>query len=53
MWFYRADIFEECGVDVREVKTIDEFIAAGEKMQRNIECMHGKIIMYRLRDMIS
>ena len=33
VWFYRADIFEECGVDVREVKTIDEFIAAGEKIR--------------------
>lgn len=33
VWFYRADIFEECGVDVSEVKTIDDFIAAGEKIR--------------------
>lgn len=33
VWFYRADIFEECGIDPYEVKTIDDFIAAGEKIQ--------------------
>ena len=33
VWFYRADIFEECGIDVRQVKTIDEFIAAGETIR--------------------
>lgn len=33
VWFYRADIFEECGIDPYEVKTIDEFIAAGEKIR--------------------
>ena len=33
LWFYRADIFEECGIDVRQVKTIDEFIAAGETIR--------------------
>lgn len=30
VWFYRADIFEECGIDVREVKTLDEYLALGE-----------------------
>ncbi len=33
VWFYRADIFEECGIDPYEVKTIDDFIAAGEKIR--------------------
>lgn len=33
MWFYRVDIFEECGIDVNEVKTVEDFIAAGEKIQ--------------------
>lgn len=30
VWFYRSDIFEECGINVDEVKTIDDFIAAAE-----------------------
>lgn len=29
VWFYRADIFEECGIDPREVKTLDEFLTLG------------------------
>jgi ABC-type glycerol-3-phosphate transport system substrate-binding protein len=33
VWFYRADIFEECGIDPYAVKTIDEYIAAGEKIR--------------------
>ncbi|MDF2513448.1 MAG: extracellular solute-binding protein family 1 [Herbinix sp.] len=33
VWFYRADIFEECGIDPYEVKTIDDYIAAGEKIR--------------------
>lgn len=33
VWFYRQDIFEECGIDVTEVKTIDDYIAAGEKIR--------------------
>ncbi|GHV64232.1 hypothetical protein AGMMS49587_16210 [Spirochaetia bacterium] len=34
VWFYRADIFEECGVDPRAVKNLDDFIAAGKKIQQ-------------------
>ncbi len=33
VWFYRSDIFEECGIDVNEVKTLDDYIAAGKKIQ--------------------
>lgn len=33
VWFYRADIFKECGIDPYQVKTIDDFIAAGKKIQ--------------------
>ncbi|MDY3920122.1 MAG: extracellular solute-binding protein [Candidatus Limivivens sp.] len=30
IWFYRSDIFAECGIDVAEVKTLDDFIAAAQ-----------------------
>lgn len=33
VWFYRADIFEECGIDPYDIKTIDDYIAAGEKIR--------------------
>lgn len=33
MWFYRKDIFDDCGIDVAQVKTIDDYIAAGVKIR--------------------
>lgn len=33
VWFYRADIFKECGIDPYQVKTIDDYIAAGKKIR--------------------
>ena len=33
VWFYRSDIFEECGVNVEDVVDTDSFIAAGKKIQ--------------------
>lgn len=33
VWFYRQDIFAECGVDVAAIKNVDDFIAAGKKIQ--------------------
>lgn len=33
VWYYRQDIFEECGVDVDAIKNTDDFIAAGKKIQ--------------------
>lgn len=33
VWVYRSDIFEEVGIDVTKVKTTDDFIAAGKKLQ--------------------
>lgn len=33
VWYYRADIFEECGVNVEEIKNTDDLIAAGLKIQ--------------------
>lgn len=33
VWFYRSDIFEECGIKAEEIKTTDDFIAAGKKIQ--------------------
>ncbi|MFT3983169.1 MAG: extracellular solute-binding protein [Lachnospiraceae bacterium] len=29
VWFYRADIFEECGINIADIKTLDDYIAAG------------------------
>lgn len=40
MWFYRVDIFEECGIDVNEIKTVDDYIAAGEKIQEKYPDAH-------------
>lgn len=33
LWFYRADIFEEAGIDAHAVRTLDDFIAAGRQLQ--------------------
>ena len=33
VWFYRSDIFEEAGINADEIKTTDDFIAAGRKLQ--------------------
>lgn len=33
IWFYRKDIFEDCGVDAAQIKTIDDYIAAGVKIR--------------------
>lgn len=30
VWFYRTDIFEDCGVNPSEIKTLEEFITAAE-----------------------
>jgi ABC-type glycerol-3-phosphate transport system substrate-binding protein len=40
VWFYRADIFEECGVNPRDVKTLDDYIAAGKKIQQKYPNAH-------------
>lgn len=34
IWFYRADIFEAAGVDASMIKTTDDYIAAGKKIQK-------------------
>lgn len=33
LWFYRQDIFEELGLKAEEVKSLEDFIAAGKKVQ--------------------
>ena len=33
VWVYRGDMFKEAGIDPAEVKTTDDFIAAGKKLQ--------------------
>lgn len=40
IWYYRTDIFEECGIDPAEVKTVDDFIAAGQKIQEKYPNAH-------------
>ena len=35
IWYYRQDIFEECGIDATQVKNTDDFIAAGLKIQES------------------
>ncbi len=30
IWYYRTDIFEDCGIDVAAVKTVDDFIEAAK-----------------------
>jgi len=33
VWYYRSDLFEQAGVDVTAVRTADDLIAAGQKVQ--------------------
>ncbi len=33
IWFYRKDMFDAAGIDPAKVKTVDDFIAAGKKLQ--------------------
>lgn len=33
LWFYRSDLFEQAGIDVAQVHTQEDFIAAGEQLQ--------------------
>ena len=33
LWFYRADLFEEAGIDPAAIITTDDFIAAGHKLK--------------------
>lgn len=33
LWFYRTDMFAKAGIDAASVKTQDDFIAAGKKLQ--------------------
>lgn len=33
IWFYRQDMFDEAGIDVTQIKTTDDFIEAGKKVQ--------------------
>lgn len=33
VWVYRSDMFAEAGIDASTVKTTDDFIAAGQKLQ--------------------
>nr|WP_319473805.1 extracellular solute-binding protein [uncultured Sphaerochaeta sp.] len=40
VWFYRADIFEELNIDPYQVKTLDEFIAVGKKIQEKYPNAH-------------
>lgn len=32
IWYYRTDVFEKAGVDPNEVKTVDEYIEAAQKV---------------------
>lgn len=32
LWFYRKDMFDEAGIDPNEIKTEDDFIEAGKKL---------------------
>lgn len=40
IWYYRADIFEECGIDPASIKTTDDYIAAGKKIQEKYPNAH-------------
>lgn len=33
VWYYRSDLFDQAGVDVNAVKTVDDLIDAGKKVQ--------------------
>lgn len=54
IWFYRADIFEECGIDVAEVKTIDDYIEAGMKIREKYPeaCMENYTIPSKNYDLM-
>ena len=34
IWFYRKDIFDRAGINVEEVRTLDDFINAGRRIQQ-------------------
>jgi ABC-type glycerol-3-phosphate transport system substrate-binding protein len=34
IWYYRKDIFDKAGVDISTIKTVDDFIVAGKKVQQ-------------------
>lgn len=34
IWYYRKDIFDRAGVNVSTIKNVDDFIAAGKKIQQ-------------------
>jgi ABC-type glycerol-3-phosphate transport system substrate-binding protein len=58
VWYYRKDIFDACGVDPFKVKTIDEFIAAGEKIQEKypnakLENYNSPMVFYDLMMYLS
>lgn len=44
VWYYRSDIFEECGIDVNAIKNTDDLIAAGKKIQET----HPKSYIWNL-----
>lgn len=54
VWFYRADIFEECGIKVEEVKTIDDYIAAGMKIREKYPeaCMENYTVPSKNYDLM-
>jgi ABC-type glycerol-3-phosphate transport system substrate-binding protein len=33
LWFYRKDLFDQAGIDPAKVRNLDDFIAAGKKLQ--------------------
>ena len=33
IWYYRKDMFEEAGIDVAQVKTFEDYMAAGQKLR--------------------
>ncbi|MCL2319738.1 MAG: extracellular solute-binding protein [Treponema sp.] len=49
IWFYRKDIFDKAGINVENVKTLDDFIAAGKKLQQ----INPKYMMWALGPSIS
>ena len=44
VWYYRSDIFDECGIDVNSIKNTDDLIAAGKKIQET----HPKCYIWNL-----
>lgn len=37
VWYYRSDIFEECGIKAEDIKNTDDLIAAGKKIQEKYQ----------------